>query len=249
MRKTVQALSLLLFTALFLLATYRLPDWLPADIYLRLDPLLGINAVIASRELIARVLWSLLLVGATLVVGRFFCAYVCPLGVSIDFLDILLFRKGKRRDLKMDAGLRRWKYYLLIIVIAAALTGVSLAYLIDPIALLTRFYTLDLYPAVIAVVNLLLDLVRPFAEGAGWVTLAHLHYPQPVYYMTAVTLAIFGMIIFLNRLSPRFWCRYLCPLGALLSLISPFGVFRRRVSDACEPLPGLSKGLSDGCDR
>ena len=113
MRKTIQALSLLLFTALFLLATYRLPDWLPADIYLRIDPLLGITAVIASREFIVRVLWSLLLVGATLVVGRFFCAYVCPLGASIDFLDVLLFRKGKRRGLNTDTSLRRWKYYLL----------------------------------------------------------------------------------------------------------------------------------------
>ncbi|MDO9228998.1 MAG: 4Fe-4S dicluster domain-containing protein, partial [Syntrophales bacterium] len=33
--------------------------------------------------------------------------------------------------------------------------------------------------------------------------------------------------------APRFWCRYLCPLGALLSLISPLGMFRRRVSPEC----------------
>jgi hypothetical protein len=64
MRKMIQALSLLLFTAFFLLATYRLPDWLPADIYLRIDPLLGINAVIASREIIGRALCSLVLIGA-----------------------------------------------------------------------------------------------------------------------------------------------------------------------------------------
>jgi ferredoxin len=51
--------------------------------------------------------------------------------------------------------------------------------------------------------------------------------------MTAVTLAISGTIVYLNHLSPRFWCRYLCPLGALLSLISPLGVFKRRVSEEC----------------
>ena len=32
---------------------------------------------------------------------------------------------------------------------------------------------------------------------------------------------------------PRFWCRYLCPLGALLSLISPLGLFKRKVSQEC----------------
>ncbi len=107
MRKAVQALSLLLFTLLFILATYRLPEWLPADIYLRIDPLLGINAVIASREMIGRVLWSLVLIGATLAVGRFFCAYVCPLGAAIDGLDALLFRKLRRPGLKGESNLRK----------------------------------------------------------------------------------------------------------------------------------------------
>jgi ferredoxin len=121
-----------------------------------------------------------------------------------------------------------------------------MAYLIDPIALLTRFYTLVLYPLTVAAGNIILDLLRPFSRGLGWVTLAHLHYPQPVYYMTAVTLVIFGMIIFLNRLSPRFWCRYLCPLGAFLSLFSPLGVFRRRVSEECNRCMACQKACPMG---
>ena len=246
MKKTVQALSLLLFSALFILATYRLPDWLPADIYLRIDPLLGINAVLASREIIARVLWSLLLVGATLAVGRFFCAYVCPLGAAIDGLDFLFFRKIKRTGLKSDSRLRRWKYFLLIVIVVAALTGVSLVYFLDPIAFLTRFYTFVLHPLAIVVLNLLLDLIRPISRGLGWVGLAHLHYPQPVYYMTAVTLAIFGTVIALGHLAPRFWCRTLCPLGALLSLLSPLGVFKRRVSEACNRCMACRKGCPMG---
>jgi len=246
MKKTVQALSLLLFSALFILATYRLPDWLPADIYLRIDPLLGINAVLASREIIARVLWSLLLVGATLAVGRFFCAYVCPLGAAIDGLDFLFFRKIKRTGLKSDSRLRRWKYFLLIVIVVTALTRVSLVYFLDPIAFLTRFYTFVLHPLAIAVLNLLLDLIRPISRGLGWVGLAHLHYPQPVYYMTAVTLAIFGTVIALGHLAPRFWCRTLCPLGALLSLLSPLGVFKRRVSEACNRCMACRKGCPMG---
>lgn len=246
MKKTIQALSLLLFSTLFVFATYRLPDWLPADLYLRIDPLLGINAVIASREIIARVLWSLLLVGATLAVGRFFCAYLCPLGASIDGLDHLFFRRKKRPGLKTDLSLRRWKYFLLIVIMTAALTGVSLVYLLDPIAFLTRFYTFVLHPLAIAVLNLFLDLLRPLSRGLGWVGLSHLHYPQPVYYMTAVTLALFGAIIALGRLAPRFWCRYLCPLGAFLSLLSPLGVFKRRVSEACNRCMACQKGCPMG---
>ncbi|MGQ9647156.1 MAG: 4Fe-4S dicluster domain-containing protein [Thermodesulfobacteriota bacterium] len=233
MRTLIQAFSLLLFSALFVLATYKLPDWLPADIYLRLDPLLGLNAVFAAREIIPRALWSLILIGATLFIGRFFCAYVCPMGASIDFLDFLFFRKKKRQGLKAEASLRRVKYFLLIIFIAAALTGLSLAFLMDPLALLTRFYTFFIYPLTITLINLFLDLFRPLFKALGWISLSHLHYFQSVYYMTAITLLIFGGIIALSRLVPRFWCRYLCPLGAFLSLISPLGLFKRRVSEAC----------------
>ena len=183
MRTAIQALSLLLFTLLFLFANYRLPDWLPADIYLRLDPLLGLSAILAGKEIVNRALWSLILIGATIVVGRFFCGYVCPLGAAIDFLDVLLFRKKARRELKADARLRPVKFALLIAFLSAALVGISLAYLLDPLALLTRLYTFVLYPLVITLLNLALDLVRPIFDVLGWVGLSHLNYTQPVYYV------------------------------------------------------------------
>jgi len=246
MRTFIQALSLLLFSTLFVFATYKLPDWLPADIYLRLDPLLGINAVFAAREVISRALWSLILIGATLAIGRFFCAYVCPTGGSIDFLDFLFFRKKKRPGLKAEASFRKVKYFLLIIFVAAALTGLSLAFLMDPLALLTRFYTFFIYPLAITVINLIVDLLRPLFKALGWVTLSHFHYFQSVYYMSAITLLIFGGIIALNRLVPRFWCRYLCPLGAFLSLISPLGLFKRRVSEECNECMKCQKSCPMG---
>ena len=233
MRTLIQALSLLLFSIFFVFATYKLPNWLPADIYLRLDPLLGLNAVFAAREIIGRALWALITIGATLVIGRFFCAYVCPMGASIDFLDFLFFRKKKRLGLKAKTSFRKAKLFLLIIFVSAALTGLSLAFLMDPMALLTRFYTFFLYPLAITLINLTLDLLRPVFQALEWITLSHLHYPQPVYYMSAITLLIFGGIIVLNLLAPRFWCRYLCPLGALLSLISPLGLLKRRVNEDC----------------
>ena len=233
MRTILQALSLLLFSLFLFFATYKLPDWLPADIYLRLDPLLGLNAVFAAREMIGRALWALVTIGATLLIGRFFCAYACPMGASIDFLDRLLFRKKKRESLKTESGLRKAKYLLLIVFIMAAITGLSLAFLMDPIALLTRFYTFFIYPLVITLINLFLDLLRPLSKTFGWVSLSLLHYFQPVFYMSAITLLIFGGIVALNLIAPRFWCRYLCPLGAFLSLISPLGLFKRKVSQEC----------------
>ena len=53
----------------------------------------------------------------------------------------------------------------------------------------------------------------------------------------------------MSRLAPRFWCRYLCPLGALLSLVSPLGLFRRRVSEECNRCMACQKALPHGGDR
>ncbi len=246
MRTIVQALSLFLFSLFLFFATYKLPDWFPADIYLRLDPLLSLNAIFAAREIIGRSLWALVTIGATLMIGRFFCAYVCPMGVSIDFLDFLLFKRKKQKSLTVESNLRKTKYFLLIVFLMAAITGLSLAFLMDPIALLTRFYTFFLYPLTITLINLFLDLMRPLFKGLGWVSLSHYHIFQPVFYMSAITLLIFGGILALNLIAPRFWCRYLCPLGALLSLFSPLGLFKRKVSHECNECMKCQKNCPMG---
>jgi len=234
MRTLIQALSLALFSLLFFFfANYKLPEWLPADIYLRLDPLLGLSAILSAREWIGRALWSLILVGSTLAVGRFFCGYVCPLGAAIDFLDPLLGRKKSRWGMKKEVSWRKVKFFVLVLFLSSSLAGLTLAYLMDPLPLLTRFYTFSLYPLLITIINLLLDLLRPLAQAMGWMGLSYQHYTQPVFYMALITFLVFSGILALNRITPRFWCRYLCPLGAFLSLISPLGLFKRRVSPEC----------------
>ena len=234
MRKFIQALSLALFSLLFFFfANYKLPHWLPADIYLRLDPLLGLSAILSAREWIGRALWSLILVGATLAVGRFFCGYLCPMGVALDFLDPLLERKKNSPGLKKEVSWRKVKFFVLVLFLSSSLAGLTLAYLMDPLPLLTRFFTFFLYPLLITLLNLFLDLLRPLAQALGWVELSYQYYAQPVYYMALLTFLLFSGIVGLNRVAPRFWCRYLCPLGAFLSLLSPLGLFKRRVSPEC----------------
>jgi len=246
MRTLVQAFSLSLFSAFFFLATYKLPDWLPVDLYLRLDPLLGLSAILAGKEVISRALWSLIIIGTTLAIGKFFCSYVCPMGAVIDFLNPLFFRKKSSREMKNEASFRKIKFFLLILFLSAALVGLSLSYLMDPLPLLTRFYTFFLYPLIISLINLILDFLRPLFQALGWIDLSHLSYPQPVYYMSFITFLIFAGIIALNRFAPRFWCRYLCPLGAFLSFVSPLGLFKRRVNQECNECGECQKSCPMG---
>lgn len=246
MRRTIQLLSLSLFTALFLMATYRLPQWLPADLYLRLDPLLGINAVLTARQIIPRVLVSLIVVAATLACGRIFCAYVCPLGAIIDLTDPVLAAQGRRIPDDRARRLRQVKYLLLAGVLGSALVGVSLAYLIDPLALLTRAYAFVLHPLLVASGDLLVDLVRPLAGALGWTGLSHLSFRPQVFHLATLTLLFFAGVLAAGFFARRFWCRYLCPLGALLGVLSIGGFFRRRVSDRCSGCLACQKACPMG---
>jgi len=58
MRTFIQAVSLGLFTAFFVFATYKLPEWFPADIYLRLDRYWDSSRPF-GKKIIGRALWSL----------------------------------------------------------------------------------------------------------------------------------------------------------------------------------------------
>jgi MauM/NapG family ferredoxin protein len=60
-----------------------------------------------------------------------------------------------------------------------------------------------------------------------------LSYQQPAFVFALFSLLMFLAVIGLIYVERRFWCRNLCPLGALLSLVSRFSVWGRRVSDAC----------------
>ena len=50
---------------------------------------------------------------------------------------------------------------------------------------------------------------------------------------TSLYAALFLGVILLNVLAPRFWCRYVCPLGALLGWLSKVALVRREVAADC----------------
>ncbi len=99
----------------------------------------------------------------------------------------------------------------------------------EMLSLITRSFTLAILPAFQYLVNSIIALLRIlFPERLGMVELQ-----TRFYFLGALTLAIFVSILALGLLSRRFWCRNLCPLGALLGLFSRLSLLRRRTENAC----------------
>ena len=267
--------------------------WLPADLFFRLDPLVGLAGMIAARRWVpALAVGGLVMLALTLVTGRVWCGWLCPLGTLFDGAQVVLGRrsdrasrrvsdkanrresdkanrrvsdKAKRREsdeakgresdeakgrraperlgeeaerVGIGPGWRQVKHFLLAAILVAALLGNLSLIALDPITLLTRTLAVAGWPATGAIITgaeqALVALPVPWVADAVVAvdTLLRstvLPMVQPVYGLGWLAALIFVGVLALEAVRPRFWCRYLCPLGALLGLVSKVSWLRRRV--------------------
>ena len=237
-RKTVQYLALFLFIALFVWSRQGGGAGELVNLPMRLDPLLVLAALAASRTFLAGSLLALIVLLLTAVFGRAWCGWLCPLGTVLDLLPLKRWR-GKRAA--PGQGWRRVKFDLLIVICAAAILGNLTLLFFDPLALLLRTLTVSIWPALDRIVTALETwlvnvpfLADPLASLDGWLRPAVLPL-QPVFYRDGILYAaVFLGVILLNLLAARFWCRYLCPLGGGLGWLSKLAIFRRQVGTECK---------------
>ena len=133
------------------------------------------------------------------------------------------------------------KYYVLVFILAASLFTLQPAGYLDPISLLVRSLSLGINPAVNFIQGPLAALsgsgVPVLAEAAEYLYTflksTILSFQQPYFYQSLLISIIFLIILGLNLVGTRFWCRYLCPLGALLGVLSRFSLLSRSLSEGC----------------
>ncbi len=192
--------------------------------------------MVAARTFITGVGWALIILGLAFILGRVFCSYVCPMGATLDFTDWLAWRKEKRKipnAFEASGRYRNIKYLLLCFVLATSLLGVSSIFFFSPLSLITRFYGFVIYPLILMISNLFLDTLRPVFPMVGLDSLAFTYLPVPSFSTNLFMASLLLVILLLAYVQPRFWCRNLCPAGAMLGLCSRRPLFRRQVSDDC----------------
>ena len=236
-RRAVQYASLLAFLALFVAAARG--GWPPAvvDVALRVDPLAMLAHLLASRVVLATSALALIIVALTLLFGRAWCGWLCPLGTLI---DICAPRRKPRPPDEHRAPAETWrgiKHALLLAVLGAALLGNLTLLILDPLTLLFRALVAGVWPALdrlVAAAETALYAVpelRGAVESFDAAARPALFPVNPLYYRDAwLFVAVLAGVLALNWIVPRFWCRYLCPLGGLLGLLSKVAIVRRRVN-------------------
>ena len=207
-RIVVQTVIFALFLSFVLLTTFTNLDRFPGlrlwvGKLLEVDPLVSIATAITTHTVYKGLLWSLVILIPTLFLGRFFCNWVCPYGSLHQFTG-WLFRRLKTEeaiDLNRYGRSQYVKYYILVAMLVPALFGTLQIGLLDPICLIYRSFTGAVLPAANMPTQRLFGDYR-MHQGA-WL----------------IGFLLFGLVA-MNLAIPRFFCRVLCPLGALLGLLS-----------------------------
>ena len=245
LRRTSQIVFLVLFLILLVKTEYsgslhpaqadiHIPY--PVRLFLEADPLVAISNALATHALYRGLLWSLVILLPTLFLGRFFCGWICPLGTISHFLGNIKSANKRGHRLLESNRYKRWqtfKYHLLIALLASALFGSAIVGIFDPISLTVRSLGLSIFPGVNYSIN---GLIGPLGQSpAHWVRFAGtaihfifehlvLSFRQPYFRQGFFLGLIFIAILALNFRITRFWCRALCPLGALLGAVSRWSI-------------------------
>ena len=220
-RRICQSFFLVLF--IWLCVVTRLGDgwwalsgW-PVNWFLELDPLVALTIWVTTGTVYAGLAWAVVTVVLTIFLGRFFCGWVCPFGALHQLVGYLAERglpPAERIRRRRFHRAQNIKYLILIFLLSSLLWHVAgyrqpaptaLVGLLDPLALFRR--SLDL---------LLLPLVPPAWDSA----------PARFYQSGLLLFAVFASAVMLNLKNPRFFCRFVCPLGALLALLSRWQLWR-----------------------
>jgi polyferredoxin len=150
-RRAVQIVCLALWVALFLWTRDPVIGLIPPDLFLTTDPLVAALTMGAAQVIVPTMAVSIFFVVFTLVLGRAFCGWICPLGTLIDASAKVLKPPEQRFSARTHARLQLVKYWVLVVMVVGAVFSAQWVYLLDPLVLMFRGVTVGVYPMLNAV--------------------------------------------------------------------------------------------------
>jgi ferredoxin-type protein NapH len=178
-----------------------------------------------------------LVIVMAVVLGRFFCGWICPFGLYQDLMVRVrkLFKKSHLSFSEgVNTGLRQSRYVIIAVFLVLSVVFGSQAIFGTEIVSNTQpgGYVYSYFTAPFCQVCPMRPLCVLIEMGLGAMDSAfvfintHGAFYEAGYYLTSLNLIVLGVITVGALAYRRFWCR-ICPLGGLTALFSTFAPFKR----------------------
>jgi ferredoxin len=164
----------------------------------------------------------ILLVAVTLIFGRVYCSFLCPLGTLQDMITAGARKCGLKSEYAFTQPRNVLRYAVLAITAAAISVGIlSFVNLLDPYSLTGRLISNIALPQLVSIYNLSITLLKPFdiylyPKQTAFVPLSVL----------AATSGFLGLITCMAIKHGRLYCNTICPVGTFLGLLARISFFK-----------------------
>lgn len=168
----------------------------------------------------------------TVLSGRTYCSFLCPLGIGQDIFNRIggrIKKKFRRFGYKKPYTIIRYSL-LGITLLVTIIWGIYLVTLLDPYSIFGRFMTFFGKPVVLLLNNFVAGIFGKFDVY----TLSNIEikgFQLAAYSIPVAFILLTGIMSFLKG---RLYCNMICPVGTLLGLLSKVSIFRIRFNvDTC----------------
>lgn len=184
----------------------------------------------------------------TLLFGRVYCSSICPFGTLQDIICYIRRKiKGRKFRYKYKKPMNWLRYSILVVTLALSILFIDnllLFNLLDPYSNFGRIMT-DLFRPVIVSIN---NLAAGFLEKNNVWLLYKLDLKSINFWLLMFPLVTLAVLVWMVIKWGRQWCNTICPVGALLSLLSRFSLFRITISkSSCTSCGVCERVCKVGC--
>lgn len=193
------------------------------------DPFLWLVTFLASHSFEKVFLLSIIFILLTFIFGRVFCGWVCPFGTVHHFFTYIAVKTRILKYKTPDMRLLNLKYYIFFTILIGGVFGINFSGYFDPLSILVKGFGIFLMPvfAIFYKWGFLPDSIKDFMFY-NMLGRENFYYSQ-----SALVGIIFVTLIAMNFVRERFWCKYLCSLGAFYGIAGRYSVFKISQNNDC----------------